>query len=125
MKLSEHRRECLIKLGETYEHVHKYLDQHAWLADGSFDPMHRDVLHNEEGIETIKQMWGRGAAHAARLHIVSDLKMEGMGEDEAIPRDTEAYRKRFAPTVTLRDFKYLSELGFLGVDTLGSKKEGE
>jgi hypothetical protein len=123
MKLSEHIQECLMKLGESYEYVHKYLDQHAFLADGSFDPMHRDILHNQEGIETIRQMWGAGAARAARLHIVSDLKLEGLGEDEEIPKDTEAYRKRFCPTVTLRDFKYLSELGFLGIDTM--KKKGE
>lgn len=124
MKLSEHMAESLMKFGETYEHVHRYLDQYAWLADGSFDPMHRDVLHNKEGIEIVRQMWGDGAAAAARLHIISDLKMEGMKEGDSIPKDTDEYRKRFAPVVCIRDFKYLSELGFLSVEKTKTKKKG-
>jgi len=119
-------QECLMKLGETYEHVHRFLDQYAFMADGTFDPMHRDALHNEEGIETVRQMWGKGAAHAARLHIISDLKMEGLGDGEPIPKDTEGYRRRFAPKVSIRDFKYLAELGMIEVaNTKTKKKLGE
>ena len=125
MKLSEHMAESIMKFGETYEHVHRYLDQHAWMADGTFDPTHRGILHNEEGIEIIRQMWGKGAAAAARLHIISDLMTEGMEEGDPIPKNTEEYRKRFAPVVSIRDFKYLSELGFLSVEkTKGKKKDG-
>lgn len=116
MKLSDHIAECMKKLGNPYEEVHKWLDRFAWMADGSFDPNHREYLHNEDGIETIRAKWGDKAAEAARLHIISDLKMEGLKKGDPIPKDSREYRRRFPTSVTLHELQDLAKWGFVKIE---------
>jgi DNA-binding GntR family transcriptional regulator len=54
---------------------------------------HRRVRHHLAGIEEVRKRWGDEAAAAARLHVISDLKMEKWTEDQPLPKDERAYVK--------------------------------
>lgn len=68
--LGVHCNDCRKKLGKPYKHVHRYLDQYAASYNGS--KRHRQLLHNERGIEEVRKYWGDEAAEAAKLHIELD-----------------------------------------------------
>jgi len=70
MKRAEHCKECLEKIGAEWDCVHRWLDETArpyfpWMG-------HRQIRHNSEGIEQVREKWGGDAAKAAELHIISD-----------------------------------------------------
>ena len=72
-KIKTHNRDCLSVLGETFEHVHKWLDEYA----KKYNPMlylerHRQYRHHAKGVEEVKKMWGHYAEQAAKLHIIRD-----------------------------------------------------
>jgi hypothetical protein len=90
MKREEHEAECVEKLGRPFTEVHVYLD-HFYPEYGF---KHRCKLHHKVGIELVRQQWGDEAAVAAKLHILSDLAIEGYPSDEElIPRDEKHYKE--------------------------------
>ena len=67
----EHCDECVEKLGEPFEKVHRWLDE--FFAKLGYDEKHRDLRHHKKGIEEVRKMWGDKAAEAARIHIERDF----------------------------------------------------
>ena len=72
-KIKTHNEDCLSVLGETFEHVHKWLDEYA----KKYSPMiylerHRQYRHHAKGIAEVKEQWGFYAERAAKLHIIRD-----------------------------------------------------
>lgn len=82
-----HCQDCMERLGNRWNEVHKYLD-------GLFDyktmlMIHRIERHHMEGVEYCRTMWGDEAATAAQIHIQRDfnlLDVEGITLD-MIPKD--------------------------------------
>lgn len=68
---AEHCRDCVEKLGQPYEKVHKWLDE--FFIKLRRHARHRDARHHEDGIEEVRKMWGDEAAKAARIHIEKDF----------------------------------------------------
>jgi Domain of unknown function (DUF6915) len=90
MDLESHCRECKEKLGKRYEEVHKWLDQFAFSAQ--YEMRHRRVLHHKAGIDEAGRLFGKGAAEAALLHVIADLKEEGWKEGvDRFPQDERDY----------------------------------
>ena len=83
-KFEVHCQDCIIQLGESFEYVHKWLDE-LFAFVGSD---HRDIRHNKMGVEKVRKMWGDRAAQAAEIHIMKD---EGK-----IPEVDEVFRIRMA-----------------------------
>ena len=90
MKFEDHCKESIIRLGEPFEQVHLWLDE---LFHEGLGARHRRKRHHQSGIEEVRRMWGDRAAEAARLHIISDLVMEGWKEGDHFPRDEADYVK--------------------------------
>jgi hypothetical protein len=67
-KFEVHCQDCVRELGEPFEKVHQWLDELFAYCGAD----HRDIRHNNLGIEKVRQMWGDRAAEAARIHIVAD-----------------------------------------------------
>ena len=67
-KVEEHCADCARELGEPFQDVNTWLDE---LFD-SIGPDHRDVRHNERGVEKVRKMFGEKAAQAAIIHIKRD-----------------------------------------------------
>ena len=86
-----HRLESVQKLGHHFSHVHQWLD--AFAGTKKFGMRHRKKRHHLNGIEEVREIWGDEAAEAARLHIISDLKMEGWTEEDHFPVNEEDYAK--------------------------------
>lgn len=68
-----HCRDCMERLGNSWNEVHKYLD-------GLFDYKtrlinHRVERHHMEGVEYCREHWGDEAAQAAKIHIQRDLDL--------------------------------------------------
>jgi len=79
MKRAEHCKECLEKMGNEWEHIHRWLDATArdyfpWAG-------HRQIRHHKEGVEQIRRLWGDEAAKAAEMHIISDEGKVSSAED--------------------------------------------
>jgi len=55
--------------GKTFPEVHRFLDSKY----GSHGGLHRMFLHNREGVEEIRGLWGDEAAKSAELHILLDM----------------------------------------------------
>ena len=91
MKFEEHCLECTQKLGLPFQEVHRWLDAYAGLP--KYGMRHRKVRHHQAGINEIIKLFGIEAGKAARLHIVSDLKMEGWKETDHFPLDEADYVK--------------------------------
>lgn len=86
----QHCQESIIALGEPFKQVHVWLDEFA--GKPPYGMKHRKLRHHLKGIEEVRKMWGDQAAEAARLHIISDLKMEGWTENEhPFPRSQTHY----------------------------------
>jgi hypothetical protein len=91
MKLEEHCLECLQKLGKPFKEVHIWLDEFA--GSKQYGMKHRHLRHHSAGIIEVRKKFGIDAAEAARLHIISDLKMEGWQEGDAFPMNESHYKK--------------------------------
>jgi hypothetical protein len=89
MDYISHCQECLSKLGKTYGEVHKYLDEFA--GKPGIGMRHRKYRHHQAGIIEVGRKFGEDAMSAARLHIVSDLKMEGWAERDHFPQNEQDY----------------------------------
>jgi predicted glycoside hydrolase/deacetylase ChbG (UPF0249 family) len=75
-KVETHIKDCEHVLGESFEHVHRWLDELA----KKWNPMihleyHRQFRHHAEGIAYIKKRWGFYAERAGKLHIIRDNEM--------------------------------------------------
>lgn len=91
MRREEHELECVVKLGEPFTEVHKFLDQFAFTPE--YGMRHRHKLHHKEGIEQVRKLYGDKAAEAAILHILADITPEGWPADpDLIPRDEKHYK---------------------------------
>jgi len=89
MKFEEHCAKCLEKLGNQFPKVHSWLDEYAGTPE--YGMKHRKVRHHEEGIKQVIKLFGGEAGVAARLHIISDLKMEGWKEGDHFPVNEAEY----------------------------------
>ena len=70
----QHCTDCLMKLGEKYEDVHRWLDEYAKKYNvWQYGPYHRHFRHHKQGVNEVRRMWGEGAAKAAELHILFDM----------------------------------------------------
>jgi len=101
MKFIEHCNETEKLFGQTFDYVHKWLDEFAFLPDGlggtRFNAHHRKYRHHLAGAEEVFEKWGREAYEAAIRHIKSDLQTgEGLKENEELPKNEQDYvRKGF------------------------------
>lgn len=57
-------------LGESFEEVHRWLDEYMRIMG----PSHRKMRHHREGIELVRSMYGDPAAIAAAIHILRDCR---------------------------------------------------
>ncbi len=87
MWYEEHCKECVDKLGSPFSEVHLWLDEFA--KTPKYGMKHRRVRHHLAGIAEAEKLFHGG--EAARLHVVSDLKMEGWKETDHFPVDEEDY----------------------------------
>jgi len=67
-KFEEHYQDCERELGDRFEQVNKWLDEFFEFVGSD----HRDIRHNENGINKVRKMWGERAAKAAEIHIKRD-----------------------------------------------------
>ena len=68
-----HNKDCMKILGETFDHVHRWLGGLAFSeGKGMLNINHRRFRHHKEGIEVVRKMWGDRAAEAAKIHIERD-----------------------------------------------------
>lgn len=96
--ISEHCEDCASALGDPFREVNEWLDE---LFD-SLGPAHRDVRHNELGVEKVRKMWGDRAALAAEIHIRRD---EG-----CIPKVDPAFKIRVVMNPPVR-IAFINEYG--------------
>ena len=99
-RISEHCEDCAAVLGDPCREVNEWLDE---LFD-KLGPDHRDIRHNEKGVEKVRKMWGDRAALAAEIHIRRD---EG-----CIPKVDAVFKLRVAMNVPVR-LAYIEEYGSL------------
>jgi len=66
------RRDLEIGLSQSYNEVHRILDQFSHYPDMKFLRLHRRYLHHEEGIEYITMRFGEEAGRSARQHVEDD-----------------------------------------------------
>jgi hypothetical protein len=64
----QHCKDCMDQLGEPFENVNLWLDEYY----AKFGSSHREIRHNELGVEKVRDMWGDKAALAAEIHIKRD-----------------------------------------------------
>ena len=67
-EFEEHCDDCRNALGEPFAEVHQWLDELFKFCGSD----HRDIRHNEKGVEKIRDMAGSKAAKAAEIHIIKD-----------------------------------------------------
>jgi hypothetical protein len=89
MKFADHCKESIEKLGRPFGEVHEWLD--AFAGTHEFGMKHRKKRHHLKGINDVKDMFGKEAAEAARLHIIADLNEEGWKESDHFPEDENDY----------------------------------
>lgn len=88
-RFEDHCAESLRIFGDPFEKVHLWLDEYAGSAEYGF--RHRRKRHHEAGIREAANLFGEGAAAAARVHILADLKEEGWTEKDHFPLDEADY----------------------------------
>jgi hypothetical protein len=91
MNLEEHCLECKQKLGKSFEEVHVWLDEFA--GSKQYGMKHRSIRHHLEGIREAEKLFGNDAGKAAKLHVISDLKMEGWTENYPFPMNSRHYKE--------------------------------
>lgn len=69
---AEHNKECLKKLGKTFDEVNRWLDGRACI-DGRLDLNHRRWRHHVEALYEVERLFGKEAVEAAKLHIIRDF----------------------------------------------------
>ncbi len=90
MTFNEHCKESIEKLGSPFEEVHIWLDEFAHSEE--YGMKHRKVRHHLQGIKEVIKLFGTEAGEAARLHIISDLKLEGWIEgSDPFPKNEKHY----------------------------------
>lgn len=89
MNIDVHCKDCLMALGQEYRKVHEWLDEFA--MDMRPWQGHRQYRHHQEGIEEIRDMWGSGAAFAARIHIEADMGKSNIPTREQIEKYYGSY----------------------------------
>ena len=90
MTIEEHCNESVAKLGKPFEEVHRWLDEFAYSE--KYGMRHRKVRHHLQGIRDVDKLFGKEAALAARIHIISDLKLEGWSENnDPFPKNERHY----------------------------------
>ena len=74
--IKTHNEDCERILGESFEYVHKYLDEFSkkWKPHTHLE-YHRRFRHHAKGVERVKEKWGFYAEQAAKLHIIRDNEM--------------------------------------------------
>lgn len=80
-----HCADCIRELGEPFEEVHQWLDELFSMVGSD----HRDVRHNEKGVEKVRKMFGDRAAQAAEIHIMKD-------EHGIVPKIDNTFMMRMA-----------------------------
>ncbi|MEL7638067.1 MAG: hypothetical protein AAGU21_00340 [Solidesulfovibrio sp.] len=80
-----HCRETQIILGDRFEAVHLWLDE--FFLSPQYGTRHRRLRHHQAGIYEAARLFGPEAARAARIHILTDLRMEGWNEGYPFPQD--------------------------------------
>jgi hypothetical protein len=88
-RFEDHCAETLRSFGKSFAEVHRWLDEFAGSPEYGF--RHRRKRHHEAGIREAANLFGDGAAEAARAHIISDLKEEGWTEKDHFPLDETDY----------------------------------
>ena len=97
-KIKTHNEDCEAVLGESFEHVHRWMDELA----KKYNPFihleyHRQFRHHAEAVAYVKEKWGFYAERAAKLHIIRDNEMylPGVYPIQAIREDMidELYEK--------------------------------
>ncbi len=88
-RFEDHCAESLRIFGTPFEKVHLWLDEYAGSPEYGF--RHRKKRHHEAGIREAANLFGEGAAAAARTHILADLKEEGWTETDRFPQDEADY----------------------------------
>jgi len=75
-KIKTHNEDCERILGESFEKVHKWLDEFAkkWNPHTHLE-YHRQFRHHAKGVKEVKEKWGFYAEQAAKLHIIRDNEM--------------------------------------------------
>lgn len=84
-KFEEHCEDCFRELGDRFEQVNEWLDELFAIAGAD----HRDIRHNEKGVEKVRKMWGDKAAQAAEIHIKRD-------EHGIVPKVDSKFQLRMA-----------------------------
>jgi hypothetical protein len=89
MDVKGHEEESIKVFGKPWTEVHVLLDQFY----DSFGKKHRHRLHHENGIALVKQMYGDEAAEVARLHILSDFRLDGWKDGDPFPQSEADFIK--------------------------------
>ncbi len=92
----EHCNDCEKQLGDRFEQVNRWLDELFQFVGSD----HRDIRHNELGVQKVKRMWGDEASKAAIIHITKD---EG-----CIPKIDSSFKLRMAMKPEI-DFAFRKE----------------
>ncbi|MFC1812772.1 DUF6915 family protein [Thermodesulfobacteriota bacterium] len=92
MYLPQHNDACFKRWNNTYEEIHKFLDQYQEAyVDNRY--AHRRLLHHSLGVELVVKAFGEEARKAADLHIRQDIY--GMkvqpSEEGQLPKDWTFY----------------------------------
>ena len=90
-RLEDHCAESAEVVGESYNELHKWLDEFAGSEGYGFK--HRRKRHHERGIQQAIELFGEKAGDVTRQHIITDLKEEGWTEKDRFPKDEEDYVK--------------------------------
>ena len=88
--LEDHCQDSINKFGDAYVHVHLWLDEFASVS--GILSRHRKFRHHLEGVEQCKKLFVDNAAEVARLHVLTDLKLEGWNESDRFPINAEDYK---------------------------------
>jgi len=96
----QHCDDCKKYLGESFEQVHKWLDEFASPVRGYVNINHRRYRHHLEALEEVRELFGDGAVEAAKRHIIMDFN--------TIPTKKEV-EEQFPEEWELISFKNLKE----------------
>ena len=70
MKLEDHMKSTLLKIGEEHKDVHRALDDYFVEFRSS---LHWVILHHQLGIEKMVERFGESCRAAAEIHIKDDF----------------------------------------------------